>query len=148
MGVARRRRVVDPRDMAGEKIDRRVELPGRGGTFVREVPGPEGAPAVLLLHGLGATGRLNWGPCYGPLSEHFRVVGMDQRGHGGGIRTRRFRLEDCADDVAVVTEALGVDTFVPVGYSMGGPIAQLTWRRHRDRGRVHRPVGRPARRRV
>ncbi len=32
-----------------------------------------------------------------------------------------------------VTDALGVDTFIPVGYSMGGPIAQLVWQRHRDR---------------
>jgi 3-oxoadipate enol-lactonase len=28
---------------------------------------------------------------------------------------------------------LGVETFIPVGYSMGGPIAQLVWKRHRDR---------------
>jgi pimeloyl-ACP methyl ester carboxylesterase len=119
--------------MAGEKIDRRVELPGRGSTSVREVRGPDGAPAVLLLHGLGATGRLNWGPCFGPLSEHFRVVGIDQRGHGGGIRTRRFRLEDCADDAAAVADVLGIERFVVVGYSMGGPIGSLVWRRHPDR---------------
>jgi len=29
-----------------------------------------------------------------------------------------------------VTELLGVDTFIPVGYSMGGPIAKLVWRQH------------------
>jgi 3-oxoadipate enol-lactonase len=28
---------------------------------------------------------------------------------------------------------LGIDRFVPVGYSMGGPVAQLLWRRHRER---------------
>jgi 3-oxoadipate enol-lactonase len=28
---------------------------------------------------------------------------------------------------------LGIDRFVPVGYSMGGPIAQLTWKRHAER---------------
>ena len=39
---------------------RRVELPGRGTTFVREVPGPPGAPTVLLLHGWLASGGLNW----------------------------------------------------------------------------------------
>lgn len=28
---------------------------------------------------------------------------------------------------------MGIDTFVPIGYSMGGPIAQLIWRRHPTR---------------
>jgi pimeloyl-ACP methyl ester carboxylesterase len=58
---------------------------------------------------------------------------MDHRGHGRGIRSRtRFRLADCADDAAAVCEALGIDRAVAVGYSMGGPISQLLWHRHRD----------------
>ena len=43
-----------------------------------------------------------------------------------------FRLEQCADDVAALAAALGLEQIIPVGYSMGGPIAQLVWRRHRD----------------
>lgn len=113
-----------------EPIDRRIELPGRGRTVVRDVPGPEGAPVLLLLHGLGATARLNWGRCYRPLSRHFRVLSLDHRGHGRGLRTRRFRLEECADDAVAAAKALGVKHFISVGYSMGGPIASLTWRRH------------------
>ncbi len=84
----------------------------------------------MLLHGLGATARLNWARCFRPLSQHFRVLALDHRGHGGGLRTRSFRLEECADDAAAVAEARGVDHFIAVGYSMGGPIASLTWRRH------------------
>ena len=58
---------------------------------------------------------------------------MDHRGHGRGIRAARpFRLEDCADDVAALVEHLGVGPVVVVGYSMGGPVAQLVWRRHPD----------------
>jgi 3-oxoadipate enol-lactonase len=58
---------------------------------------------------------------------------MDLRGHGRGLRSlRRFRLEDCADDVAALVDTLGTSPVIPVGYSMGGPIAQLTWRRHPD----------------
>ncbi|MEZ5142183.1 MAG: alpha/beta fold hydrolase [Acidimicrobiales bacterium] len=68
------------------------------------------------------------------LGRHHRVVSVDHRGHGRGVRTRRrFRLEDCADDVVAVADRLGIDRFVPVGYSMGGPIAQLVWRRHPGR---------------
>jgi pimeloyl-ACP methyl ester carboxylesterase len=109
-------------------------LPRRGSTFVRDLPGPTGAPTVVLLHGLGGTADLNWFPSYWPLSRRFRVVAIDHRGHGQGIRSgRAFRLSDCADDVAVMADVLGIDRFVPVGYSMGGPIAQLLWKRHRDR---------------
>lgn len=110
---------------------RPVLLPGRGQTFVREAEGPPGAPTVLLLHGWTVTADLNWFACYGPLSESFRVVAMDHRGHGQGIRSRRpFRLEDCADDAAALAAELGIDELIPVGYSMGGPVAQLLWRRH------------------
>src|SRR3954470_13108295 len=112
-------------------LGRRVDLPGRGTTFVREVAGPEGAPTVLLLHGLLASGGLNWFQAFAPMSEHFRVVALDHRGHARGLRTRsRFRLADCADDAAALIEALGTGPVIAVGYSMGGPIAQLLWKRH------------------
>lgn len=58
---------------------------------------------------------------------------MDHRGHGRGIRSRRrFRLADCADDAAALIDHLGTGPVIAVGYSMGGPVAQLLWRRHRD----------------
>jgi 3-oxoadipate enol-lactonase len=113
---------------------RTVELPGRGTTFIRELPGPPGAPTLVLLHGLSANADLNWFPTYRPLGREFRVVAVDHRGHGRGIRDgRRFRLADCADDVAALADVLGLPSVVPVGFSMGGPIAQLVWHRHRER---------------
>jgi 3-oxoadipate enol-lactonase len=115
-------------------LGRRIELPGRGTTFVREVAGPPGAPTVLLLHGLLASGGLNWFQAFEPLSQHFRVVAIDHRGHGRGIRAwRRFRLADCADDAAALLDELEIDQAIVVGYSMGGPIAQLLWHRHREK---------------
>jgi len=110
---------------------RAVDLPGRGTTFIREVAGPPGAPTVVLLHGLSATGGLNWVSAFEPLGRHYRVIAIDHRGHGHGIRTGRFRLADCADDVAALADVLSVESLIPVGYSMGGPIAQLLWHRHR-----------------
>jgi len=82
------------------------------------------------------TAALNWVTTFAPLGRHFRVVALDHRGHGRGIRPlplRGFRLEDCADDVVALADALGVESILPVGYSMGGPVAQLTWQRHPDR---------------
>jgi 3-oxoadipate enol-lactonase len=110
---------------------RRIELPGRGHTFVRELSGPPGAPTILLLHGWTASADLNWFRCYSSLGRSYRVVALDHRGHGRGIRSRRpFRLRDCADDAAALVEELGVGPVIAVGYSMGGPVASLLWRRH------------------
>jgi pimeloyl-ACP methyl ester carboxylesterase len=59
------------------------------------------------------------------------VLAPDLRGHGRGIRSpRRFRLADCADDVAAMLDLLDTGPVIAAGYSMGGPIAQLLWRRH------------------
>lgn len=114
---------------------RAIALAGRGTTFFRELDGPSpDSPAIVLLHGWTASADLNWFSSYSALSQHFRVVALDHRGHGGGIRSRKlFRLSDCADDAVALADALGIDRFVPVGYSMGGPIAQLIWRRHQQR---------------
>jgi len=112
---------------------RAVHLPGRGTPHVR-VAGPDDAPALVLLHGWTATSDLNWFTSFEALSQHHRVVAFDHRGHGGGIRTTdRFRLADCADDAVAVADALGIDRFIPVGYSMGGTVAQLVAHRHPDR---------------
>jgi pimeloyl-ACP methyl ester carboxylesterase len=114
-------------------LGRRIELERRGTTFVREMPGPPGAPTVLLLHGWIASGGMNWYQSFAPLATRFRVIAPDLRGHARGLRTRRvFRLADCADDCAATLLALDTGPVIAVGYSMGGPIAQLLWRRHRD----------------
>lgn len=120
----------------GFPVGHEVALTGRGRTFVREVAGPPGAPTVILLHGWTATADLNWFTCFAPLGEHFRVLAPDHRGHGRGIRpSGGFRLTDCADDIAAIADVFGVNTFIPVGYSMGGAIAQLVALRHEARTR-------------
>src|SRR3954447_7624854 len=99
---------------------RRVELPKRGPMFVRELGGPPRAPTIVLLHGWMATADLNWLPSYKPLSRAFRVLAVDHRGHGRGLRSNRpFTLETCADDVAALADTLGIERLTAVGYSMG-----------------------------
>lgn len=113
---------------------RLIDIPDRGQTFIREVQGPDNAPTLVLLHGWTATADLNWFTCFEELGKHFNVVALDHRGHGQGIRSRSaFRLEDCADDVVALADILGINTFIPVGYSMGGTIAQLIWKQHEHR---------------
>ncbi|MEY2451700.1 MAG: hypothetical protein QOD92_1274 [Acidimicrobiaceae bacterium] len=125
---------VYPVDGPPLPIGNRLVLPGRGTTFVRQVEGPPGAPTLLLLHGWMASGGLNWFRVFDTLSEHFNVIAVDMRGHGRGIRNgRRFRLADCADDAAATLDELGVGPVIAVGYSLGGPVAQLLWRRHPEK---------------
>ena len=109
---------------------RTVELAGRGTTFVRELGDPA-APALVLLHGWCANADLNWWAVFDALAADHHVVALDQRGHSRGIRAPRpFTLEDCADDVAALVDTLELGPATVVGYSMGGAVAQLVWRRH------------------
>jgi len=112
---------------------RTVLVPGRGEFFVRDTGGD--GPPVLLVHGWMFPSDLNWLPSYAPLHRAgYRVLAMDLRGHGRGLRSSaRFRLADCADDAAGALEALGLPSALVVGYSMGGPVAQLLAHRHPER---------------
>ena len=118
---------------------RRIELPGLGPVEVRDsgpVEGLPDRPAILLLHGWTASTDLNWCRTYEALarwsSGQTRIVTWDQRGHGArGLRTgSTTRIDDMADDAAAIAAALGIERAIVVGYSMGGAVAQATWRRH------------------
>ena len=128
------RRVLPPPPLDRPLEGRMLDLPGRGRTFVIDVPGPTpDAPVVVLLHALGTTAHLSWALALGDLSETHRVITLDQRWHGRGIRSPRFLFSDCADDVAAVLDELGIERAIIAGYSMGGAIAQLIWRQHPDK---------------
>jgi 3-oxoadipate enol-lactonase len=120
---------VPPVEMPPGRI---VLAPERGEVFVRDSGGD--GPPVLLLHGWMFSADLNWFTMYGPLAAAgYRVLAVDHRGHGRGIRAAQdFRLTDCADDAAGVLRELGVGPVLATGYSMGGPIACLLARRHPD----------------
>lgn len=122
---------------------RTVVVPGVGEMFVRDTAphggdgrddrGDREEPTIVLLHGWMFAADLNWYTCFQPLSEIGRVIAMDHRGHGRGLRpSAPYRLTDVADDVAALLRHLGTRRVVAVGYSMGGPVAQLLWQRHPD----------------
>ena len=109
-----------------------VHVPGRGELFMRDSGGD--GPVVLLLHGWMFSADLNWWRAYGPLERAgYRVLALDHRGHGRGLRTHApFRLTDCADDAAALLRHLGVRRALVAGYSLGGAVAQLLARDHGD----------------
>jgi 3-oxoadipate enol-lactonase len=113
-----------------------VPVPGRGDMFCRDSH-PQGGGergALLLLHGWMFASDVNWWPLYHPLKRAgWRVIAVDARGHGRGLRPeQRFRIADCADDAAALMRVLDVGPTVVLGYSMGGAIAQELARRHPD----------------
>jgi pimeloyl-ACP methyl ester carboxylesterase len=129
MPSRRRLPPVPPIDMPPART---VRVPGRGEFFIRDTGGD--GPPVMLLHGWMASADTNWWVTYGDLVDAgYRVLAIDHRGHGHGMRPlKRFRLADCAGDVAAVLTRLEVAPAVVVGYSMGGAIAQLLARDHPD----------------
>ncbi|MGI8776368.1 MAG: alpha/beta fold hydrolase [Acidimicrobiales bacterium] len=110
-----------------------VNVPGRGEMLVRELGGPSDGPTILLLHGWTLSADLNWFSAYDALAAHGRVLAIDQRGHGRGLRSEEpFTLAAAADDAAALLRHLGAVPAIVVGYSMGGSVALLQWQRHPD----------------
>jgi len=66
----------------------------------------------------------------------WRVVHWHYRGHGRTpmpLDPRRVAIDDLADDLAAVLDAIGVEKAVLAGHSMGVQVVLETYRRHRDR---------------
>jgi pimeloyl-ACP methyl ester carboxylesterase len=92
-----------------------------GDTFVR-ISGPEAAPPLVLLHGVGGN-SLQWMPNVEALSAHYRVYALDDiAGHGRSVYTRS--LESCIDYtnwLDGVFDALDLgDSVNLMGLSFGG----------------------------
>jgi pimeloyl-ACP methyl ester carboxylesterase len=78
-----------------------------------------GTPLVLL-HGFGACGQI-WQPFVGQLSEHYRLIIVDLRGHGHSTNPKKtFTHRQSASDVFSLLDSLGIDRFLAMGISSGG----------------------------
>jgi 3-oxoadipate enol-lactonase len=84
----------------------------------------QGAPTVVLLHGLGAASR-SWTLQIPVLTGiGFRVIAPDLRGFGDSTYPGGgYRIEDLAADVAALFAAAGVQKTYLAGISMGGTVA-------------------------
>jgi 3-oxoadipate enol-lactonase len=97
--------------------------------------GRSGAPAVLMIQGLGAD-KHGWDMQRFVLATRYRVIALDNRGAGRSDKPfGHYSLEQMADDVVSVLDDLGIDSAHVVGASMGGAIAQLVALRHPQRVR-------------
>lgn len=84
--------------------------------------GREGAPVILLLHGIGTDHSL-FDLIVPHLIEDFRLLRMDHRGHGVSDATAGdYSLDLLARDVLAVMAAAGVPKAVLCGVSLGGMV--------------------------
>ncbi|MBW3666957.1 MAG: alpha/beta hydrolase [Actinobacteria bacterium] len=101
--------------------------------LVREA-GPDEGETVLLIHGLGGSSISEWYQVAPKLATQRRVLLVDHRSHGlSPVVNERFEVEDVADDIVGVLDALGIGRVAVVGYSMGGAVAQTIANRHPGR---------------
>lgn len=101
----------------------------RIGDTVVQVSG-EGPP-IVFVHGFTTTAEF-WREQVAPFSASHRVIRINLPGHGVSPQPedRDYTIEAFANDVLEVYRALGIDTAILVGLSMGGTIAQhvaLNW---------------------
>jgi esterase len=82
---------------------------------------PEGAPTLVIAHGLYGSGR-NWGVIARRLADRRDVVAVDMRNHGESPRFPTQGYPDMAADLAEVIEALRRPVDL-LGHSMGGKAA-------------------------
>ncbi|WP_246212928.1 alpha/beta fold hydrolase [Streptomyces abyssomicinicus] len=86
-----------------------------------EVHGPQDAPAVVLAHGWTCSVAF-WAAQIRALSDRFRVIAYDQRGHGGSPLHAPVGTGKLADDLEAVLAATLApgEKAVIAGHSMGG----------------------------
>ena len=59
------------------------------------------------------------------LGEKYRVLALDQRGHGGSARTGKYTFELMCDDLLHFANAMNLERFTLIGHSMGGTVSYL-----------------------
>ena len=99
-----------------------MKITANGITVQYDVEGPVNAPVVTLSHSLAANLHL-WDAQAAALRDRYHVLRYDVRGHGGSsVPPGPYTLEQMADDLHGLLQALGIAETHLVGISMGGLI--------------------------
>lgn len=86
--------------------------------------GVSGGPPLLLLHGL-TRDRGDWSPLFSRLALGWRVIAVDQRGHGRSARADRYLVSDyAADAVRLLRDVIGEPVAI-LGHSLGAMVAAV-----------------------
>ena len=92
-----------------------------GGTAY-DLAGPDDAPVVVLIHGLGLT-RQTWDDFIPNLAQSYRVLCYDLCGHGDSDLPAQIpSLTVLSNQLCTLLDHLGIDAAALVGFSLGGMI--------------------------
>lgn len=108
-----------------------VDVDGAG--LVPEGPRMQERPTIVLVHGSGGD-HSPYKQNYAALTAFAQVVYYDQRGFGRSDDgpSERWTLDQWADDLRTLCDALGIDRPIVVGSSMGGAVALCYASRYPD----------------
>jgi pimeloyl-ACP methyl ester carboxylesterase len=84
--------------------------------------GDPDAQPVVLLHAFTQHAR-TWDTVARGLADRFRVLALDQRGHGASAHAADYHELRFVADLAGFADALGLERFAAVGFSIGGNAA-------------------------
>ncbi len=148
---------------AGDDTPRTFELPltGRGPGSVGGIDlGPAERPVDLVFLHANGFNALTYRHLLTPLAERWRILAIDQRGHGATTLPAdpagRAGWQDLRDDLLALLEALDLRGVVLSGHSMGGTVSVLAAALAPERARAlvlldpvmfprtHGPAGEPS----
>lgn len=97
---------------------------GDGTRIAYRIDGSTDKPVVVLSNSIGTTLHM-WDRQIPALSEHFRVLRYDARGHGkSGVPAGAYSMDRLGRDVIELLDALGIEKAHFLGLSLGGFVGQ------------------------
>ena len=98
-----------------------------------DLDGPEDAPAVILIHGLGLT-RQTWRDHIPVLATRYRVISYDLCGHGqSALPDETPSLSLLSEQIIALMAHLNIQRAALVGFSLGGMINRRCAMDHPDK---------------
>ena len=113
------RRMGVPFTVENEPVDGFVEVNGINLHYLEW--GNTNRPTILMLHGISQQAH-SWDFISLPLSVDYRVIALDQRGHGDSdwSPNGNYSTDIYVGDIEGFVGAMGLENFHLMGHSMGG----------------------------
>lgn len=120
------RRVAELTERWAKPPSEFLNLSGMQVHFRDEGPKDDPVP-IILVHGTSASLH-TWDGWTEVLSKHHRVIRFDMQGFGltGPHPQGKYRIEDYAETLVNLMDAMNIDTAIVVGNSLGGYVAWST----------------------
>lgn len=117
-----------------DPVRQTIDLPGHGSFSVLRWDGDQAKPLLAFAHATGFNAG-TYRELLGPLAQSFRIVALDQRGHGLSMADAEpdalQSWDAFRDDLVAYLDVLGEPAFLS-GHSMGGRVAMLAAARRPD----------------